>query len=564
MNHSPSLPLDSSPDAPDGSTARRPGIRLWPAATIVALVGGAITAVWLGQDHLAGAHVVLTMMLVGVALFSLLGWWTFLSRLTWPTRFVGLAVVGVVSLLLVIFLRRDAWDGQMRPILAWRWTPTAEEQFDASQTADSPGGGDVPTPAGSAAKIDHLDAPWPQYLGPDRLGVVKDLRLKRDWVAHPPEIVWQRAVGLGWSSFAVAGGLAVTQEQRGEDECVVAYDLATGEPRWVHADAGERFRESLGGDGPRATPTIQGGRVYAQGATGLLNCLDLATGVPIWPKRINILVDAGLDPQTENLTWAMSGSPLLVDDLVIVTPGAVAEGTRGYTIAAYDRTSGRRRWTGGKHRAAYTSPMLATLAGKRQIVYFHADGISGFDLLDGRELWSFAHTNGQGILCSQPLALAQYGEADRADQFLATSGYAVGSVLVEISQREGRFAARSVWPQPSPGLKSKFSHWVVRDGYVYGLDEGILACVSLEDGRRMWKRGRYGHGQLVLVDDLLLIQDELGDVVLVEASPQAFREVARTAALADKTWNTLAVAGRLLLVRNDRQAMCLKLPVAGQ
>lgn len=348
-------------------------------------------------------------------------------------------------------------------------------------------------------------------------------------------------MGLGWSGFAVSGSSAFTQEQRGECELTVCYDLATGAQTWTHTNLA-RFSEPMGGDGPRATPTIAGGRVYALGATGILDCLDAASGKLVWSH--DILRENNLP----NTYFGKCSSPLVASDLVIVTGGM----TNGSSLLALHWQDGSPAWKAGEDQASFTSPALATLAGQEQIVSINAGSVGGYDPKNGATLWEYAWGNKQWPKCAQPILLA-------SNRLFFSASFSAGCVLLEVAAGpDGKLAAREVWKNRN--LKSEFSNMVARDGFVYGLDDGILVCLDLTSGERKWKDGHYGHGQILLVRDLLLLQAEQGAVVLVAADSTAFREVARLNALPSKTWNTPALAGSLLLVRNDQEAVCYKLP----
>jgi outer membrane protein assembly factor BamB len=353
--------------------------------------------------------------------------------------------------------------------------------------------------------------------------------------------MWRQPIGAGWSAFAVSGNFAVTQEQRGSIEMVVAYDLKSGLVKWSHSDSNS-YESPITGNGPRATPTIAGDRVYTLGGTGMLNCLDLTTGKRIWSK--DIIHDNG-----SNINgWGMSGSPLLLDSLVVVSAG----GRDGNSLVAYHQDTGARIWSGGNDRAAYSSPLVATIAGVRQILIFNQNNIAAHDPATGQILWQQAWPGGSECV-AQPLPLP-------GDRVFVSSGYGIGCKLFQIQRGEnGALHASLIWE--TNRLKAKFTNVVHRDGYIYGLDDGILVGLDLANGERKWKAGRYGHGQMIGVDDLLLIQAESGDVVLAEVNPQAHVELARLAALNSKTWNNPALAGRYLLVRNDREAACYELPL---
>jgi outer membrane protein assembly factor BamB len=555
-------PLDANKNVPPTDTkpaARRSGIRWWPAAVIVLVGGGAIAYAQLRWPDEATWRDAYTM-IAGMAIaFFLVVWWVFLSRAHWKTRtFSGLAVLGVVGLLAAL-VTVDERSGSMVPRLRWRWAKTAEERaIDYFAAASTDG---VATPAvdpgddgaDDGLRIDETD--WPGFRGPRRDGVVRGTAIRTDWNARPPRPLWRHPVGIGWSSFAVVDGLAYTQEQRGENEVVVCYDVQSGEQIWLHADE-SRFVDSQGGDGPRATPTIFDGRLYALGATGLLNCLDPLTGDVLWST--NVLEDAG----TGNLIWGMCGSPLVYDDVVVVNPGL--NDNRGtYAVVAYDRISGSPTWTAGDTPAAYCAPRLETIDGVRQVLIFDAAGLGGYDAEQGTELWRFPWVTFSRINVAQPIV---HGERD----VLIASGYSgstkAGCTRLTISHTGDDWTVEQVYEKPTQ-LKLKFQSAVLKGDHVYGLDDGILACLEFETGRRVWKdrAGTYGFGQLLLVGEHILVTNEKsGEVALVRATPERFEEVARFQALGeDETsgivWNHPVLWNGLLLVRNAKEAACYDL-----
>jgi outer membrane protein assembly factor BamB len=371
--------------------------------------------------------------------------------------------------------------------------------------------------------------------------VLTGIPLRCDWVRPPPRTIWRQPIGLGWSAFAVSGQHAITQEQRGEDELIVCYELQTGHALWAHTNR-VRFSEALGGDGPRATPTLHQGHVYAMGASGILDCLEEATGQLIWSH------DVLRENHLSNLTWGKSCSPLLAHDLVVVTGGEQRE----KTLLAYEAATGKPVWQAGRDRASYCSPLLASLCGQEQILMVNGHSVTGHDPHDGEILWEYAWP-GELDKATQPLVV------DTNRVFIA-AGYGVGCAMLKIERSAaGGWSAVALWKNRN--LKPKFTNLVRRGHYVYGLDDGVLTCVNLEQGNREWKEGRYGHGQILLVDDRLLIQAESGDVVLVEISPERPQERTRFQALRGKTWNNPVLIQALLLVRNDQEAACYRLPL---
>jgi outer membrane protein assembly factor BamB len=404
--------------------------------------------------------------------------------------------------------------------------------------------------AGAGVKlVENRLVDFPAFQGADRTAVLHNVNLLRDWNEHPPRELWRVPAGAGWASFAVVGGFAFTLEQRGDQECIVARDLKTGREVWVHKDDSVLPKQqTMGGPGPRSTPTVHEGRIYSVGATGILNCLEGGTGRVVWSK--NIVKDLG-----GSLAYhGVCGSPLIVDDLVIVAPTGRADAS----LAAYKRDSGELLWTKGHDEAAYASPMLATIAGSSQILNNTSKGVTAHDPKSGAVLWHYDWSNNEGVICTQPIV-----HAGAPDQVFLSTGYSKGSQLIKVSRDSGgAWSAVPAWPEPSRHMKTTFTTGVLKDGYVFGLDDGIMQCIDVKTGQQKWKGGRYGHGQILLVDDLIIVQTEQGPVVLIEANPKKLVELGKVAALSSKTWNCPALAGKYLLVRNDVEAVCYEVELA--
>jgi outer membrane protein assembly factor BamB len=516
---------------------RRP-MRLWIPATLIVLAAG--TAAYLRFREVA----FLEPLLMGIGLLTALFlglWYIFFTGLPWRTRLLLLLIsAGVIAGLGFGVRRITRMEGSIGgsgiPRLVWKWSP--KQEGPAGPLALEPEAASTNQPGRT---VPLGEGAFPQFLGPDRSGVLTGIPLSRDWTHSQPKILWRQPIGLGWSAFAVSGQHAVTQEQRREDELVVCYELQTGRALWAHTNH-VRFSEGMGGDGPRATPTLYQGRVYAMGATGILDCLEEATGQLIWSR------DTLRENHLSNLTWGKSCSPLLAQEMVVVTGGEEHE----KTLLAYEAATGKPVWQTGRDRASYCSPMLASVCGHEQILMVNAHSVTGHDPRNGDILWEYAWPS-EFAKATQPLVV-------NTNQVFIAAGYGVGCVMLEIHRSAaGEWSAAALWKNRN--LKPKFTNLVCRGHYVYGLDEGVLACVNLEQGNREWKEGHYGHGQILLVDDLLVIQAESGEVVLVEISPEKPRERARFQALRGKTWNNPMLLGELLVVRNDQEAACYRLPL---
>ncbi|MGB8167520.1 MAG: PQQ-binding-like beta-propeller repeat protein [Chthoniobacteraceae bacterium] len=464
-----------------------------------------------------------------IGFILLAAWWMLFSRVSWRLRFVVVAAVLVTSGMLTAAIRFRGVTGDFIPILEPRWV---------SETV-------APPPrAESAADLDKSGrADFPQYLGPNRDCVIKDGPvLARDWVKEPPQVLWRQPIGIGWSGFAVVGNRAITLEQRGDQETVTCLDIRTGREIWAHADP-VRFDSSFGGDGPRSTPTIAEGRVFTYGGTGLLTCLKLETGEKLWQR--NLFEEArGGRPE-----WGYAGSPLVLDGKVIISAGKSHE----KSLWAYQVNDGKVAWRNGSQPGSYSSAMVTTLAGTRQILMFNMIAITAHDAETGAVLWEYPWGIRQPHV-AQPVPVGP-------NRVIFSSGYGVGSELLDIQRdAEGKFSATRIWK--SLNFRAKMASFIQRDGFLYGLDDGILACIDSRDAARKWKEGRYGHGQILLVGDLLLVTAENGEIILLAPTPEAANELTRFRVFDHKTWNPPAISDDLLLMRTDKEAVCLRLPVA--
>jgi outer membrane protein assembly factor BamB len=554
----PGAAVPSQPSAPRPKKKVPAWLRYGILSLIV--IGGATleTACWIRNAGDSTWQIMLTWQIVPTTVFLVVLWWLFLSGTGWKLRFgvFGTLVAALVGFFLCFRIKE--FSGDMVPHVAWRWQQSAEQKAadywksqESSTAASDKKTASTVTASNEVADFPVKPGDWAQFEGPNRDGIAHGVRIRTDWEQQPPRLVWKHPVGAAWSSFAVAGGDIFTQEQRGSDETVVCYDANSGKQVWAHTDANQRFTNPMGGMGPRGTPTIAGNRVYAYGALGILNCLDPHDGRVLWSH--DTVQEAGVPA----LQFGMSGSPLVYDNVVVVNPGGPRtklDGTEtsGHALVAYDRITGKQVWAGGDYRAAYTSPILTTIDGVRQIVIYDSVGAGGYDAQTGKELWrSPEWTNQFDNNCSQPIILPD-------STIFLSSGYGTGSMLLETKKGPTGWTVNTRWSAPNK-FKLKFNTGVMRDGFVYGLDEGILACLDLKTGRIKWKGGHYEYGQVLLLDNVLLVVAENGDLALAEISPGGGHEIARIHAIEGKTWNHPAISGSRLFVRNGEEAACYDL-----
>jgi outer membrane protein assembly factor BamB len=476
-------------------------------------------------------------------------------------------------------VRSKGLTGDGAPEFAWRWAETSEERLLAqgrpvalplaptpaetsaerpmTQTGDqppvsptaaarmespkaqvqAPASAEAAPPSAAPAAVEMV-ADWPGFRGRERDGIIRGVRIETDWSASPPVELWRRPIGPGVSSFAVRSDLLYTHEQRGDDEVVACYNVPTGKPVWRHRDSA-RFWDSHVGAGPRATPALSEGRVYTFGATGILNALDADDGAVVWSRN------AASDTDAKVPYFGFTSSPLVVNDLVIVAVGG--------QLVAYDLATGDPRWFGPAGRESYSSPHLMTIDGIAQILLLNGAGVISVAPADGTVLWEHPWP---GASIVQPALIPNH----RDDVLISASGdMPIGIRRIAVAHEPGGWTVEERWT--SNGLKSYFNDLVVHDGYAFGFDGRILACIDVEDGKRKWKGGRYGSGQLVLLpeQDLLLVLSEQGELALVAATPDQFTELARFPAIRGKTWNQPVLVGDVLLVRNGQEMAAFRL-----
>ena len=500
------------------------------------------------------------MLLVAALVFPPAGLFLLWRRRTRPAvkvlGTVGILAIGIAQLFLVYGMRVELDGSTARPFLTFdspeKRSAAVEQHRAAAQRQQPQPAPEIvqaaapqpaePAPVATAAVLPTITKNyWTDYRGPGRLGIYDEMPILTAWPAAGLKRLWKQPAGGGYASFTVANGLAYTIEQRREQEVVAAYQVATGREQWTNSWPAH-FSESMGGDGPRTTPIFDDGRVYALGGEGELRVLEAATGKIVWNK--NILADN----DASNLVWAQSASPLIVDGKVIVLPG----GTAGKSVVAYDKLTGNRVWSALDDQQAYASPIVATLAGQRQLIVVSGRRVMGLTVEAGKLLWEVPWVTEYDINATHPIVVAP-------NRFFLSSGYDHGAMVVELTPAAegGGFKPRVVWQNKK--MKNKFNDSVLYQGHIYGLDEGILACVNAETGEQKWKGGRYGYGQLLLASGHLVVLSERGELALVKADPAGHKELATFEAISGKTWNNPAIAGGVLLVRNAGEMAAFQL-----
>jgi outer membrane protein assembly factor BamB len=530
-----------------GPTRRRTRARWFPWVWLILVSGVFCSVQFSDRDQ----DIKNTVLLLSFGAFFL-GWsaWQLLcsGRVRWQRVLIGLLPWGIAAVVAssIEFVN----NGDMAVIgWRWRWDAKHDEKLTVPVTKKQ-----------TIAEWQTTPHDYPRFLGNGYWAEVAGVELATDWSESPPQEIWHREIGAGWSGFALVGDYAFTQEQRGDQEFVTCYRINSEQPEgeliWSHAD-NVRFDPggagALGGIGPRATPTVHNGRVYTMGATGIVNCLDAQSGEVVWSH------DTLVENDLINIMWGKATSPLIVERAADSTLVVVSVGAPTGSLVAYDAETGEKTWSAGKNRSSYASPVLAEILGEKLILSINEDLLTAHRVDDGQIVWEhkWPGNSDSDATASQPIPLP-------GDQLFLSKGYGVGSALLQLKRDDaGKIAAEPLWTRKV--MKTKMGNVVIRDGYVYGLDGGILQCIDLAEGRNQWKKRRVpaiGHGQIMLVGDAIVVLSESGELILVEATPEEYRELTalRVFPAEQVTWNNPAFSAPYLLLRNAQQAVCLKMP----
>ncbi len=387
-----------------------------------------------------------------------------------------------------------------------------------------------------------LSADWPQLRGPRRDGVSAETGLLTAWPKDGPPLLWDRKVGSGYSGPAVAGDRLVLFHRLGDRATVECLDAATGAAKWKFDYATSYVDDFAFDDGPRATPLIAGNRVYVLGAEGKLHCLELESGKKLWAR------DLAAEYQAPKGYFGFACSPLLEGDRLLLNVGGKDAG-----ILALDTDTGRERWKATRDPASYSSPVAATIDGVRHVLFFTRTGIVSLDPADGtvrfQKRWR-ARIDAS-VNAAVPLVVD--------DLLFVSSSYGVGAIVHRV-RKDG---IDEIW-KGDHILSNHYNSPVQHKGFLYGIDgrqEGgaaQLRCVELKTGKVRWAKERFGCASLIHADGHLLGLCESGDLVLIEATPDGYREKARAAVLTKSCRAEVALANGRLYARDGKRLGCWK------
>ena len=485
---------------------------------------------------LCGSVIKPQVFLVSLGIPLVLAAWTLYLALAprQPFPLPGLLLALALAWCPFFLIRINNLSGNMRPDLHFRFTPTGEELYLAHP--DRP----AATLPAAATALALRPGDWPGFRGPDRDSAARHLKINLDWKSAPPKVLWRERIGPAWSSMAIVDGRLFTQEQRGNQETVVCLDALTGREVWSHSDPA-RFDEATSGPGPRATPTFADGKLYTQGALGTLNCLDAATGKLLWSRN------DGADSAAKTPLWGYSSSPLAAAGRVFVC--TAGEGHAG--LLAYSDTGGPPLWKADVGLMSYSSPQFAAPFEEERILIFTDGGLYALLPATGelRSHYPIPRTVGVPPV-AQPCPVAD-------NRFVLGHGAGFGAALVQFAPGTAPPTRQWITTQ----FKPSFSDMVLYQGYIYGFDGTVFCCVEAATGKRQWREGHYGAGQVILLADqgVMIVITETGQAILLRCSPAAHEELATLEAVSGKAWNHPAIAQNRLYVRSDAEMTCLEL-----
>jgi outer membrane protein assembly factor BamB len=391
-------------------------------------------------------------------------------------------------------------------------------------------------------------ADWPQFLGANRDGASKETGLLDGFSAKGPDVVWRVSGGVGMSAVVVADGAAITTWNDQGQQWLVALDARTGNTRWK-TPLGDVYENAMG-NGPRATPAVAEGMVFAYTGEGILCAVEQQSGKLKWQRN------AVADFEGQPSEYGMSASPLVYNGRVIVHVGG-----RNGAVAAFDAASGEPVWGAGMGPAGYSSPTLMKIGGEEQIVSITGEQLVGIEPNLGTVLWSYDFPTDYACNTATPVSVD--------GKVFVSAGENHGCALIDVVKQNGKYVAKELWSSldTKSVMRNEWQTSVVVDGYLYGFDNvgaagpvTHLACIEIKTGKPVWQEKRFGKGNLILADGKLWITTMAGELVLVKVSPKGYQELGR-AAMFGKTRQTLSIANGRGYIRDDAEVLCLQLAV---
>jgi outer membrane protein assembly factor BamB len=501
------------------------------------LVLGVVTfgVICLAQDRSLGILIVLygTTIALGCLTIALI-----VSRqIDWRSRKWIAYVAWALPLLCWLVLGSDGMEASFAPELRWRWSPNAEARALMAKKKDT-----IRSAGKVVRSVTLREGDWPRFRGSQSDGLASDQGLDLN-DSIQSKLVWKQPIGPAWSSVIVVDGLLYTQEQRGDNEAVVCMEAATGAEVWSYSYPA-RFvdQTQVSGVGPRSTPTFANGKIYTVGGTGIVTCLDAASGEFVWKR--NLSEDCG----TPVAMWGFSTSATLQGDRCYLLGGGNKPNSKD--SICYDAESGEIQWSASGSGETYSSPQLVTLCDEEQIIVSVGSAVIGRSAADGTERWRISA--GIGNMSLMPLLF-------RKDQLLVPSGDGDGSCLVEVKHIQEDWQVNKQWT--SSRLRPDFNDVVVVDELVLGLTKGMLTCVDSSDGKLLWKKFRFGSGQVIGLPShrAVMVISEQGEINLIRVSTKEPTVIHAWPAVTGKTWNHPVLVGNRVYCRSTEEIACYEL-----
>ena len=378
---------------------------------------------------------------------------------------------------------------------------------------------------------------WPQWRGPRQDGISRETGLLDQWPEKGPAELWRVPLGNGFSAVSVVGEKAFTLYGSNEGEFAAAFNVADGKTLWK-TRLGDLLKNDSYGDGPRATPAIDSGRVYALSGKGALRCLDAADGKPVW--GCDLLEKFGGNPPE----YGFAASPVVMGDMLVVVVGA----GKGKSLAAFDKANGKVLWTALDDKIGYSTPREVTIDGVSQIIVLMGEALVSVSPTDGKEYWRQEWKTELDANVATPVI--------SGNRLFISTGYSTGCALFELSAKDGKPAAERLWANKE--MKNYFSTSVLVDGYLYGFNNNKLTCLDFRTGKTKWKTGGFNRGSLIAADGKLIIYGDQGLLALAEISPDSYKELAKFKFCDERTWTVPTLSGGRLFLRNEKELACLK------
>lgn len=388
----------------------------------------------------------------------------------------------------------------------------------------------------SGALLQSHAGDWPQFRGPQRDGISEETGLLSRWPDGGPAVLWRKPLGKGYSGISAVGKKIYTAFADGEKEFAICLDAATGKEAW-RAEIGETFRNSFG-DGPRSTPTVDRGLVYALSGAGQLHALKAEDGETVWTK--DLVKEFGATPPR----WGVSTSPLVEGDLLLVDAG----GKDGNSIVALNRKSGEKVWGFGDDKAGYSSALVVTVNKVRQVIYLTGTRLVSLSPKDGTLFFELPWATSYDVNAATPVFVPP-------DSLFVSTGYDVGAALYRIEASAGKAKATELWKGRQ--MKNKFSSSVYVEGQIYGFDEKMLTSIDAESGEMKWRERGFGHGSLFYAEGMLIVLSDEGELALVEVDEEAYIERGRMTLFEGRSWTVPTLAGGRLFARDEAEIVAL-------